>query len=152
MRPSQTFSEIGLDALTTVGRADLWFDERKMLDFAMSDRYRSRFVDRMTIDGTLVPDLAPSTVSLVSSVERPCNWLFVEIMNGEYEPIEFGQIAQQDFVERQHVPGGGLCPEAGYYFTPAVRESRRYFAVGDVMQDFKSEYGQTFWQWDWVQS
>lgn len=152
LRPSQTFSEIGLDALKSIGRCDLWFNEGKMLDFALADKNRARFQKRMTMLDKFEPWLASSAISHESFVQRPCSWFFVEIINGEYEPIEFCEPAQRDVIARQHVPGGGACPEAGYYFTPARRESRRYFAVGEVMPDFKSDYGETFWQWDWVQS
>lgn len=50
--------------------------------------------------------------------------------------------------QRIRVEGGKACPQAGWYFTPAQANSRRFFAVGAVMPDFKSNYGATIWQWD----
>jgi hypothetical protein len=45
------------------------------------------------------------------------------------------------------VPGGQLCPKAGWWFTPAKAGSGRYFKEGELMPDFKTDYGQTIWQW-----
>ncbi|MDH6171039.1 hypothetical protein M2282_006225 [Variovorax boronicumulans] len=46
-------------------------------------------------------------------------------------------------------PGGGPCPQAGWWFTPALKGSRRYFTQGEVMPNIEgSDYGSTFWQWD----
>jgi hypothetical protein len=40
------------------------------------------------------------------------------------------------------------CPRDGYWFTPAQVGSRRHFKAGEVMPEFKSDYGATIWQWD----
>lgn len=49
--------------------------------------------------------------------------------------------------------GGESCPQAGWWFTPALRGSRRYFKLGEVMPVIEgSDYGSTFWQWDIDQS
>jgi hypothetical protein len=45
------------------------------------------------------------------------------------------------------VPGGQLCSKAGWWFTPAKADSGRYFKEGELMPDFKTDYGQTIWQW-----
>ncbi|MGJ7530017.1 PoNe immunity protein domain-containing protein [Variovorax sp. GB1P17] len=51
------------------------------------------------------------------------------------------------------VPGGEYCPQAGWWFTPASTGSRRYFKQGEVMPIIEgSDYGSTFWQWDFDQS
>jgi hypothetical protein len=44
------------------------------------------------------------------------------------------------------------CPRAGYWFTPAKLGSRRFFKQGELMPEFKSDYGLTIWQWDENQS
>ena len=50
-------------------------------------------------------------------------------------------------------PGGEACPQAGWWFTPALKGSRRYFKHGEVMPVIDgSDYGSTFWQWDVNQS
>jgi hypothetical protein len=50
-------------------------------------------------------------------------------------------------------PGGEACPQAGWWFTPALKGSRRYFTQGEVMPNIEgSDYGSTFWQWDVSQS
>ncbi|WP_256219432.1 PoNe immunity protein domain-containing protein [Variovorax sp. 770b2] len=50
-------------------------------------------------------------------------------------------------------PGGESCSQAGWWFTPALKGSRRYFKQGEVMPVIEgSDYGSTFWQWDADQS
>lgn len=50
-------------------------------------------------------------------------------------------------------PGGEACPQAGWWFTPALKGSRRYFKHGEVMPVIDgTDYGSTFWQWDVNQS
>jgi len=44
------------------------------------------------------------------------------------------------------------CPRAGWWFTPAKQGSRRHFTQGEAMPEFKTDYGQTIWQWDERQS
>jgi len=40
------------------------------------------------------------------------------------------------------------CPRHGYWFTPAQVGSRRHFKAGELIPEFKSDYGTTIWQWD----
>ncbi|WPH13804.1 hypothetical protein [Variovorax paradoxus] len=45
------------------------------------------------------------------------------------------------------VPGGEPCPQAGWWFTPAQLDSRRYFDKGEIMPIIKgSSFGDTNWQ------
>jgi len=46
------------------------------------------------------------------------------------------------------VPAGQACPEAGFWFTPAQTDSRRYFKAGEIMPAVKSDWGVVHWQWD----
>jgi hypothetical protein len=46
------------------------------------------------------------------------------------------------------VESGQPCPKAGYWFTPAQANSRRYFKQGEVMPAFEdSRWGATLWYW-----
>jgi hypothetical protein len=47
---------------------------------------------------------------------------------------------------------GQPCPREGFWFTPAQVGSRRFFKAGEVLPEFKSDYGLTIWQWDPNQS
>jgi Domain of unknown function (DUF1911)/Domain of unknown function (DUF1910) len=47
---------------------------------------------------------------------------------------------------------GEPCPREGFWVTPAKTNSRRHFKAGEIMPDFKSEYGVTIWQWDQTQT
>ena len=53
---------------------------------------------------------------------------------------------------RPNVPAGQTCPEAGWWFTPAQTNSRRYFKQGEAMPSLGGDYGLTFWQWSSDQS
>jgi hypothetical protein len=148
LRPSETFNDIGLDALNAVGRKDLWFDDQKMFDFATSRKYAALFKDHLYYDGQPAPDLAPSAVSREAFTDRPCKGYFVELINGEFEDIAQDDNAVPAAPARLRVEGGQPCPEAGFYFTPARTGSRRRFAQGETMPDFDAHYGKTIWQWD----
>jgi hypothetical protein len=58
------------------------------------------------------------------------------------QPIQYASKAS-----RANVTAGESCPEAGWWFTPAKADSRRYFKQGDIMPNLGGDYGQTFWQW-----
>ena len=154
LRPARTFNEIGLDALAYVGRKDLWFNEQKMLEFAMSTKYRSKFEKEVQFDGKPDPGFARSAVSRAAFTERPSKWYFVEMVNEEFEDIAI--VDQNDSAslrppQRLRVEGGHKCTCAGYWFTPAKIGSRRHFNEGETMPIFDTGYGTTFWQWDTTQ-
>ena len=77
--------------------------------------------------------------------DRCCTWYLIE-RGPEDQRDKNEDYAAGD--ERIRVPGGGTCPEGGFYFTPAKLNSRRLFQKGDLMPDLGSEYGLTIWQWD----
>lgn len=60
--------------------------------------------------------------------------------------------AQSTPKTRPNVPANTPCPEAGWWFTPALANSRRYFKQGEVMPSVGGDYGDTFWQWSHDQS
>ena len=75
---------------------------------------------------------------------RPCIWYLVE--------------RDADAPMRPYVPGlstttsirvdaGELCPQTGFYFTPAIVGSRQMFVKGALIPDSKSDYGSVIWQW-----
>ncbi|WP_369987363.1 PoNe immunity protein domain-containing protein [Pseudomonas xanthosomatis] len=46
------------------------------------------------------------------------------------------------------VYSGQKCTKAGYWFSPAMPDSRRYFNEGEVMPEFKgASWGATIWYW-----
>lgn len=57
-----------------------------------------------------------------------------------------------DSTKRTNVPAGQLCPESGWWFSPAKADSRRYFKQGDTMPSLGGDYGDTYWQWSPDQS
>ena len=140
-----TFNQVGLDALAMVGRRDLWFNDQKMYGFAMSQKYRAMFAHRVCRDGIPEPTLAPSAVSREAFVGRPCKWTFVELIEGEFEDYDDNDIPGV-IHKRIRVMGGEVCPEDGYYMTPAKLDSHRHFKAGEIMPDFANPNWTTIWQ------
>lgn len=46
------------------------------------------------------------------------------------------------------VIAGEKCTQPGFWFTPALAGSRRYFKSDEVMPEVGGDYGATIWQWD----
>jgi hypothetical protein len=85
LRASSTFNKVGIDALESVGRADLWLNEQKMFDFATTSKHRGKFREDLYVRGEASPNLAPSAVANQSFTERPCKWFFVEMIPNEFD-------------------------------------------------------------------
>lgn len=148
LRAASTFNKIGLNALETVGRADLWLNEQKMLDFAKSSKDAGKFREGLYVDGLAHADLAPSAVATKSFTDQACKWYFVEMIPNEYDEYETSPQPIRQASPAHRVASGQPCPEDGYYFTPAASDSRRHFSAGEQMPDLDATYGKTIWQWD----
>lgn len=77
--------------------------------------------------------------------ERNCIWYLVE----REAEIDIG--SDDPYVSALkliRLSAGEICPEAGFYFTPAKPDSRELFKKGQVMPDVESDYGRAIWQWD----
>jgi hypothetical protein len=149
LRHANTFNEIGLAALSAVGRTALWFDEQKMYDFATSSRHAASFHDSVFLDGEPYASLAPSTVALSAFAKRPCKWALVELVSGQFE--ELNSLVEEDAkpgIITRRIAGGEGCLDAGFYFSPSDPNSRRFFASGETTPKVDSPYGTTYWQWD----
>jgi hypothetical protein len=127
--------------------------------------------------GIYVPDLANSCAEFLSTKynEAPSARVLVSF-DDLLDPITGEKYGEEPVFERRNciwylvertadlgsVPGaptlvpaplhriaaGETCPESGFYFTPARRDSRRLFQKGEVMPAFDTAYGTTIWQWD----
>lgn len=153
-----TFNQLGLEAITAVGRDNLWNDSPALLTFVKQkhakafDAYlrgkRALFKPSMLDD----PSWAPAFISNQGFTSRPCKWHFVEMINGEFEDAAEAQNSNAAGTP-QRVAADQPCPQAGWWFTPAKQGSRRYFKQGEVFPAIEgSAYGDTFWQWDTDQS
>jgi hypothetical protein len=80
--------------------------------------------------------------------ERDCLWHLVERVT---DATQVSPAPSVTTAEHYRLTSGDICPETGYYFTPARPDSRKRFQQGDVMPAFDSAYGTTIWQWDPVQ-
>jgi hypothetical protein len=50
--------------------------------------------------------------------------------------------------EHPRVEANQPCVQAGWYFTPAKTDSRRYFKKDELMPKLQTDYGDTYWLWD----
>lgn len=74
-------------------------------------------------------------------IDWPANWM-------DELPADIIADAQGSPREQHpNVGAGEPCPEAGWWFTPAKADSRRYFRQGEVMPALSGDYGETYWQW-----
>ena len=152
LRAANTFNEIGLAALSSVGRKSLWFDEERMFAFATTEPYSKQFHDLVYSCEEPYPPSAPSAVARSAFTSKPCRWALVDIVPDEFEELDLSigsEVTESPVPNR--VQAGKRFVEAGYYFTPSASESRRYFSVDEVAPMVNSSYGTTFWQWDTYQ-
>lgn len=77
--------------------------------------------------------------------ERNCIWYLVE--RGAETDV-FSEATYSSLQKTGRLEAGEVCPETGFYFTPATPEARRLFKKGEIMPDMVSEYGHTIWQRD----
>ncbi len=149
LKEASIFSEIGWDALNWVGRDKLWFDDVAMLDFATKSKHAALFANWIRIPGGAVDaELAPSAVSQLSFTTRPALWHFVEEIPDEFEEVDLPSQVADVTQQTLRQAGGETCKVAGFYFSPALEKSRRYFRAGEPLPKFEGQYGETIWQWD----
>lgn len=79
---------------------------------------------------------------------KDCIWYLVE-RSADSNEIKASDARGVEKLLR--VPAGELCPETGFYFTPARADSRRLFQKDEMLPDFGADYGTTIWQWDATQ-
>lgn len=152
LRPSKTFNEIGLAALQAVGRDYLWFDDEKMFQFATTSQWAAIFAPTVYTLGEEHRDFSAMAIANEAFVDRPCKWYFVEIVEGEFQDIvhDARDAMAPELVDK--VLGGAICRKTGFYFTPALLNSRRWLVQGETAPAFDTQYGATIWQWDAKQS
>ena len=147
LKKCQTFNDIGLDALKTIGRAGLWGDKAALLKFIQQSPHASAFPSS-NYSATL-------QVMQEAFTERPCKWYFVELLEGEFEESDPDAMADAPGTEPLHPPrksSGEPCPQAGWWFSSASVHSRRYFRDGAIFPRLEGDYGYTFWLWSPDQS
>lgn len=79
--------------------------------------------------------------------EVECTWYLV--VGRDHNQTSDEESTQRS--EPLNVAAGEACPQTGFYFTPALPDSRRRFVIGELMPSFNSTYGQTIWQWAEIQ-
>ncbi len=141
-----SFNDLGKTALAAVGRSRLWVDEKAMLDFVFANLSNPALSSDPFFKDPLVPKSVPSLVARNAFTSHPSQWCYVELLNGEFEPVEIE--TEHNSHEQHRFASGTTCHDNGFYFTPAQVDSRRRFERGDVFPDLGSTYGKVIWQWD----
>lgn len=99
-------------------------------------------------------DLDESCYFRSPTVCQPTTWTLIERVadSGGGIPGDPATAGIAPKARPPNVPANHLCPEAGWWFTPAKVGSRRYFKQGEAMPSVGGDYGDTFWQWSPDQS
>lgn len=145
-----TFNDIGLDALSVVGRTDLWLNHLKMRDYAQNSRFTPVFKKEAADTYEILaddPEIAWGMISQLSFTTRPCKWYFVELVNGEFDEAVDTDTRLPRGAQRLRCEAGQPCPAEGDWFTSGVPDKRR-FKQGEIMPEVESDYGQTIWYCD----
>lgn len=148
--PASTFNDLGLAALSSIGRKRLWTDDMAMRDFVCTNLSNPAFASDPSFEGVPKPSLAAGLVASNAFTSRTTRWCFVEPIKGEFEPVEIEADVNSHPSTMQNIRfgAGEICNTSGYYFTPAHLDSRRQFNAGEAFPDVESSYGKTIWQWD----
>lgn len=78
-----------------------------------------------------------------------CTWTLIERIADSGGGIPGKNNISGTDARVQRVPGGQACPVSGWWYTPAAKDSRRYFNQGDTLPSIEgSSYGDTYWLWD----
>jgi hypothetical protein len=152
LRDASTFSQLGLEVLAAVGRNDLWFNEKKMFDFAINSKHLDLIRNTMEVSGQLMPSLASAAIANHAVTTHPSTWCFIEVIPDEFENVDFPPLATEAPALQIRLTGGETCSSSGYYFSPAHPNSRRYVQSGQTMPVLETQYGETIWQLDQNQS
>jgi hypothetical protein len=75
----------------------------------------------------------------------PATWTLVERVANDSDVSTAPSLVAPTHLRAE---GGQICPQTGYWFTPAQMNSRRHFKEGEVMPVLGSDYGSVIWQWD----
>lgn len=146
-----SLNEFGQSVLRRVGRQGLWNNTAELYRILDENRHLSEW--GWTEFTQECYELARTPLSYEMFTERPCEWYFVEMIEGEYEDID-GTYAGtgSPSVQQGRVPGGKPVPQSGWWYSPG-QGTRRYFKQNDIFPAItNSDWGDTFWLWALDQS
>ena len=83
-----TFNDFGKAALAATGRGKLWVDGKAILDFVRANLSHPDIRSDSSFEGDPTEDLAPSLVARNAFTSQPSRWYYVEVLNGEFEPLD----------------------------------------------------------------
>ena len=141
----KTFNDLGKFALETVGRDALWLDDDAMFAFATRSAAAKELRDKVYVDGEARPEMAALAVSNAGIVRRPCEWHYVELIEGEFEA------APPPVDPRLRAEPGDTVPRSGWWHTLAIKGDQgfRYFEQGSRFPETKyTDWGSVIWSFD----
>lgn len=148
LKDARTFNQVGLDALATIGRTELWLNDEKMFDFAIERKLLEKHRSRPNSDRGYLHSLATIAVSENAFDSRASTWHFVEAIPNEFDDVDFAPLA----IPAPRLPhprkAGQHCSTSGYYFSVSHVGSNRFFKAGDIFPALEGTVDQTTWQWD----
>lgn len=138
--------------------------------YQMDHQVRVKTGDRVARSGIYLPDLDGGCAQLliegseawpaaipdpppdprVTSAARKhfdTTWTLVKRVADEGGGIPGEESWRSNAAQRLRCEAGQACPHEGWWFTPAVPDSRRFFKLGEVMPKHQADYGMTIWQW-----
>lgn len=83
-----TFNSLGLAALASVGRANLWTNDDAMLAFVLANISDPLLTEDSFYKDSMTPELAPSLVARNAFTAVDTSWFYVELVNGVFEEID----------------------------------------------------------------
>lgn len=137
--PGTTFNDLGRTALASIGRGKLWTDGEAMLRFVLDNLSCPDLKQDNFFKESQTPELAPSLVARNAFQPNLLRWFFVELVNGEFEEITAEpQVESTGFLR---FDAGAYCSQAGFYFSPAAVNSRRFYRAGEQFTNLDADYG-----------
>jgi hypothetical protein len=92
---------------------------------------------------------APKVAAVPDNIDK-WEWLIIKEDDAKTQSTlkEKSSAAPDAKARPGSVRGGGACPKTGYWWTPAMENSRRFFNERETMPAGTTAYGAIIWQWD----
>jgi len=147
----ETFNDLGLQALNTVGRDALWADDPRLLPIVKQPQYLASFkkLDWFNEPNFLNDVTKPKEfIGRSGFTTRPCKWYLVEPIEGEYEDPEPPTIPHDG---RLRALPGEVVPKTGWWHTLAIKGEQgfRRFEQGERFPEtHTTAWGGVIWNFN----
>jgi len=151
MSDCDTFNDLGLQALNTVGRDALWTDDPRLLPIVKQPQYLADFkkLDWFKESNFLNDVTRPKHfIGDAGFTRRPCKWYLVEPIEGEYEDPE---PPPDPYADRLRALPGEVVPKTGWWRTLAIKGEQgfRRFEQGERFPEtHTTAWGSVIWNFN----